>query len=76
MQDIMEKRSQGITKFLRQKENIIRDAITAISVCHNVTPVMDEGKQVNKFTIFIIFRCFRPVVLTKLVWCNKGQNSE
>jgi hypothetical protein len=43
MQDIMEKRSQGITKFLRQKENIIRDAITAISVCHNVTPVMDEG---------------------------------
>jgi hypothetical protein len=53
MQDIIEKRSQGINKFLRQKENIIRDAITAISVCHNVTPVVDEGKQVNNYILNI-----------------------
>lgn len=25
---------------------MLRDAVTALAVCHNVTPVIDEGKRV------------------------------
>ena len=46
MNDVVQKISQGGSKSYRDKENIIRDAITAISVCHNVTPVIDDGKEV------------------------------
>jgi hypothetical protein len=28
--------------YKRDKENIIRDAVTALAVCHNVTPCYDE----------------------------------
>ena len=30
----------------REKENVLRDFATAISVCHNVTPVVENGQQV------------------------------
>ena len=30
-------------KFRRNRNNVIRDTITALSLCHNVTPTMEEG---------------------------------
>jgi hypothetical protein len=33
----------GHCRIYRDKDNILRDAITAIGVCHNVTPVIDDG---------------------------------
>ena len=32
--------------FRRDKETIIRDVVSAICLCHNVTPVIDNGKKV------------------------------
>lgn len=32
--------------YRREKENIIRDLVTALSLCHNVTPVIEEGEKV------------------------------
>jgi hypothetical protein len=48
MADTIQKRSKGILKFQRQKDQIIRDTVLAICLCHNVTPVDDEGKIVIK----------------------------
>jgi len=33
-------------RFRRDKAAVLRDLITALCVCHNVTPVIDEGKKV------------------------------
>jgi len=30
----------------RDKENILRDLVTAVSVCHNVTPIIENGKKI------------------------------
>lgn len=30
----------------REKESILRDLITAVSVCHNVTPIVENGQQI------------------------------
>jgi len=47
--------SQAITGFdqlarpkriRRDKENILRDLVTSLAVCHNVTPIMEDGKQI------------------------------
>lgn len=46
MKDIMDKFLQnGVnkTKGKRGKELVTRDLITALGLCHNVTPTMDEG---------------------------------
>lgn len=32
--------------FKRDKESIVRDAIASMCLCHNVTPVMEQGKKV------------------------------
>lgn len=32
--------------FRRDRELVVRDMITALAVCHNVTPVIDEGQKV------------------------------
>jgi len=32
-------------KMRRDKENVLRDLITAFAVCHNVTPVVEDGKR-------------------------------
>ena len=32
--------------FRREKENIIRDLVTALSLCHNVTPIVEDGEKV------------------------------
>lgn len=29
----------------RKVESYVRDAFAALSICHNVTPVMDDGKR-------------------------------
>ena len=46
MEDIIQKSAQNIKKFQRSKDCMLRDAVTALAVCHNVTPVIDEGKRV------------------------------
>lgn len=46
MQDVIAKSKQKIKKFQRSKDCMLRDAVTALAVCHNVTPVLDEGKRV------------------------------
>lgn len=38
-------RMQKPRKVRRDKENVLRDLITALAVCHNVTPIMEEGKR-------------------------------
>lgn len=32
--------------FRRDKENVIRDLVTALSLCHNVTPIIEDGQKV------------------------------
>jgi len=32
-------------KVRREKENVLRDLITAFAVCHNVTPIIEDGKR-------------------------------
>jgi hypothetical protein len=51
MADTILKRSKGIHKFQRHKDQIIRDTVCAICLCHNVTPVEDEGKIVVLFLL-------------------------
>lgn len=46
MEDIIQKSAQNVKKFQRSKDCMLRDAVTALAVCHNVTPVIDEGKRV------------------------------
>ncbi len=33
-------------RFRRNRNNVIRDAITALSLCHNVTPVLENGETI------------------------------
>ena len=33
-------------KFRREKDNLVRDFITSIAVCHNVTPIVDNGVKI------------------------------
>ena len=33
-------------RFRRNRNNVIRDAVTALSLCHNVTPVVENGETV------------------------------
>ena len=37
--------SRKIHKIKREKDSIIRDLVTALVVCHNVTPVFDNGER-------------------------------
>jgi len=46
MEDIIQKSAQNIKKFQRSKDCMLRDAVNALAVCHNVTPVIDDGKRV------------------------------
>jgi phospholipid-translocating ATPase len=41
----MNKESNNKKRFRRNRNNIIRDAITALGLCHNVTPVEENGEK-------------------------------
>mmetsp|Transcript_30797 Transcript_30797/g.28029 ORF Transcript_30797/g.28029 Transcript_30797/m.28029 type:complete len:103 (-) Transcript_30797:1521-1829(-) len=33
-------------KARRDKDSVLRDLMTAVSVCHNVTPIIEEGQRI------------------------------
>ncbi len=37
---------KGRKHYRREKENVIRDLITALGLCHNVTPIIEDGVKV------------------------------
>lgn len=45
LQKMTENGGRRIKNFKRQKECVVRDMITALILCHNVTPVDDNGQR-------------------------------
>jgi phospholipid-translocating ATPase len=45
MKDVMGLTNKRPNKFKRERDCVFRDLITALAVCHNVTPVDDDGTR-------------------------------
>jgi len=47
MEDLLKKYQESggkkLKPFKRNKEQVVRDLITSLALCHNVTPVEEEG---------------------------------
>jgi phospholipid-translocating ATPase len=43
--ELMDTNNESVKKMRRKNEFLIRDVFTALAVCHNVTPLIENGEK-------------------------------